>query len=157
MPIVHVRLPPHTIKRLDNSLVLFPMKGSHTCNKQSHNRKTNLRDPNNLRKYYSALSPNLDSQLLLHFAFNCTVIVIKIFRLGAMSFGLAPRYCSAHLCFIMIIISYYLLLGHDRVPTCLDICLLLLASHADLEGFWTSYSISCEYQWYLLEKEAREL
>jgi len=58
------------------------------------NRKTNLWNPNNLGKYYSALCSNSDSQPLLYFAFQ--IIIIKILKLGALSFGPALCYWAAH-------------------------------------------------------------
>jgi len=58
-----------------------------------------------LGKYYSALYSH---SLLLPFAFNRAVIIIKILRLGALSFG------PAHWCFI--VIFGCLLLGHNTLP-----------------------------------------
>ena len=64
-----------------------------------------------MRNYYSSLCSNWDSQPLLHFAFKSAVIIIKILRLGVISFGLAPFYWASHLCFIMIFCC--LLLGNN--------------------------------------------
>jgi len=95
MPILQVRLPPKDNEILDNSLLsllskflyIYSQNKTTTTNSVKQNgktekkkiclnRKTNLWNPNNLEKYYSALCSNSNSQPLLSFSFHSTIIII---------------------------------------------------------------------------------